>query len=86
MSWKIERLIPHESAVYLINESSGIERQISVPDLEDGRMLDSLLIIKAKQFIWEVDPEDGHRRRHSLEGDTLGYLDLFTESSTKNSL
>ena len=82
MSWKIERLAPHESAIYLINEASGIERQISVPDLEDGRMLNSLLIIKANQHIWEVEPEDGHRRRLALEGDALDYLDLFTESST----
>lgn len=79
MSWKIERLVPHESAIYLINEASGVKRQISVPDLEDGRMLDGMLIIKAKDHIWEVEPDDGHRRRTALEGDALGYLDLFSE-------
>lgn len=79
MSWKIVRLVPHESAIYLANESSGTERKISVPDLLDARMLDTLLVIKAKQYIWEVEPEDGHRRRLPMDLSTHEYLDLFKE-------
>jgi len=84
MSWKIVRLVPHESAIYLVNENSGIERQISVPDLLDARMLDSLLIIRAKQHLWEVDPEDGHRRRLPIDQSTEEYLNLFQESQDLN--
>lgn len=84
MSWKIVCLVPHESAIYLANENSGIERQISVPDLLDGRMLDSLLIIRAKQHLWEVDPEDGHRRRLPIDQSTEEYLNLFQESQDLN--
>lgn len=84
MSWKIVRLVPHESAIYLVNENSGIERQISVPDLVDARMLDSLLIIRAKQHLWEVDPEDGHRRRLPIDQSTEEYLNLFQESQDLN--
>ena len=84
MSWKIVRLVPHESAIYLVNENSGIERQISVPDLVDARMLDTLLIIRAKQHLWEVDPEDGHRRRLPIDQSTEEYLNLFQESQDLN--
>lgn len=84
MSWKIVRVVPHESAIYLVNENSGIERQISVPDLLDARMLDSLLIIRAKQHLWEVDPEDGHRRRLPIDLSTEEYLNLFQESQDLN--
>ena len=76
MSWKIVRLVPHESAIYLVNENSGIERQISVPDLLDARMLDSLLIIIEKQHLWEVDPVDGHRRRLPIDLLTYEYVKL----------
>ena len=79
MSWIIEHLAPQESSVYLLNQRSGIRRQISVPDLEDARMLDNLLIIKAKQFVWEVNPGDGHRRRLTMNDVAPAYLYLFNE-------
>lgn len=79
MSWKIVRLVPHESAIYLVNESSGVGRQISVPELVDARMLNTVLIIKAKQYIWEVAPEDGHRRRIPIEQSSHEYLECFKD-------
>jgi hypothetical protein len=63
MNWMIERISVNEEAVYL-RKPSGVTRKISVPgalkaSLENGR----LLIWANTGYLWEVNPDTGHRKR-----------------------
>lgn len=64
MVWTIQRICPREDSVYLLNESSRIVRQISVPGAESANVEDGNVIIRSKTgFSWAVNPETGARRR-----------------------
>lgn len=63
MEWNIERISVKDEAVYL-RKPSGVTRKISVPGalnacLEHGR----LLIWANTGYLWEVNPDSGHRKR-----------------------
>lgn len=63
MEWTIERISVKDEAVYL-RQLSGVTRKISVPGalkacLENGR----LLIWSNTGYLWEVNPDSGHRKR-----------------------
>lgn len=63
MDWIIDRISVKEEAVYLL-KPSGVTRKISVPGalnacLENGR----LLIWANTGYLWEVNPDSGHRKR-----------------------
>lgn len=64
MDWIIDRVNSAEEAVYLRKPLLGTTRKFSVPGavnacLERGR----LLIWASTGYLWEVDPQSGHRRR-----------------------
>lgn len=64
MSWIIQRTCPRENSVYLLKESSGVIRQISVPGAESASIEDGNLLIRCTTgFSWYVNPETGARRR-----------------------
>ncbi len=64
MAWTIQRICPREDSVYLLKESSGVVRQISVPGAESASFVDGSLLIHCKTgFSWLVNPETGARRR-----------------------
>ncbi len=64
MSWIIQRTCPRENSVYLLKQSSGVIRQISVPGAESASIEDGKLLIHCTTgFSWLVNPETGARRR-----------------------
>ena len=64
MTWTIQRICPREDSVYLLNESSGIVRQISAPGAESATIEDGNMIIRCKTgFSWSVNPETVAGRR-----------------------
>ena len=64
MTWKIQRICPREDSVYLLKETSGVVRQISVPGAESATIEDGSVLIQCKTgFSWLVNPETGARRR-----------------------
>ena len=64
MAWTIQRICPREDSVYLLKESSGVVRQISVPGAESASFVDGSLLIHCKTgFSWLVNPETGARCR-----------------------
>jgi len=65
MDWIIDRVSAKEEAVYLRKPLVGVTRKISVPGavnacLEKGR----LMIWASTGYLWEVNPDSGHRKRH----------------------
>lgn len=67
MNWKIDHISSKEESVFLIDESTGIKRKISIPGAEDALMSNNKLFIKAKTgYLWEVMPSNGSRRRFNL--------------------
>jgi hypothetical protein len=64
MSWTIQRICPRENSVYLVKESTGVIRQISVPGAESATIEGGNVLIQCKTgFNWSVDPDTGSRRR-----------------------
>ena len=64
MSWIIQRICPRENSVYLVKESTGVIRQISVPGVESATIEGGNVLIQCKTgFCWSVDPDTGSRRR-----------------------
>lgn len=64
MTWTIQRICPREDSVYLLKETCGVVRQISVPGAESATIEDGSLLIQCKTgFSWLVNPETGARRR-----------------------
>lgn len=64
MSWIIQRICPRENSVYLVKESTGVIRQISVPGAESATIEDGNVLIQCKTgFSWLVNPDTGSRRR-----------------------
>lgn len=64
MHWIIQRICPKEESVYLVKPECGSMRQLSVPGAEDAWIQGAKVIIRARTgYFWEVDPDDGSRRR-----------------------
>ncbi|BCA64644.1 hypothetical protein [Fluviibacter phosphoraccumulans] len=64
MTWTVQRICTREDSVYLLKESSGVVRQISVPGAESAIIEDGNVVIRCKTgFSWSVNPETGARRR-----------------------
>lgn len=72
MKWTIDRISPNEDSIYLVNRATGSVRQVSVPGAEDAWFRGAVLVIRAKTgFLWEVDPDNGSRRRLMAQQDFL---------------
>lgn len=53
MSWIIQRICPRENSVYLVKESTGVIRQISVPGAESATIEGGNVQIQCKTgFSW----------------------------------
>lgn len=64
MSWIIQRICPRENSVYLVKESTGVIRQISVPGAESATIEGGNVLIQCQTgFSWLVNPDTGSRRR-----------------------
>ena len=67
MSWIIQRICPRENSVYLLKESSGVIRQISVPGAESASIEVGTLLIRCTTGLsWVVNPVriSRHREQH----------------------
>ena len=63
MNWIIDRISVKEEAVYLL-KPSGVTRKISVPGALNARLENGRLLIWANTgYLWEVNPDSGHRKR-----------------------
>lgn len=63
MDWIIDRISVKEEAVYLL-KPSGVTRKISVPGALNARLENGRLLIWANTgYLWEVNPDSGHRKR-----------------------
>jgi hypothetical protein len=69
MEWIIERISTAEESVYLRKPLVGTTRKISVPGALNARLEgDRLIILASTGFVWEVNPDTGHRKRHASLG------------------
>lgn len=63
MEWIIDRISVKEEAVYL-RKTSGVTRKISVPGALNACLENDRLMIWANTgYLWEVNPDSGHRKR-----------------------
>lgn len=63
MKWIIDRISVKEEAVYL-RKPSGVTRKISVPGALNACLENDRLMIWANTgYLWEVNPDSGHRKR-----------------------
>jgi len=68
MDWVIERISPKDESVFLVKETTGVRRVISVPGLESAVLRENTLLIHSnKGFYWLIDPATGSRRRFPIE-------------------
>jgi hypothetical protein len=64
MNWIIERVSTKEEAVYLRKPEAGVTRKISVPGVINACIEKGKLLIWANTgYLWEVNPDTGHRKR-----------------------
>lgn len=71
MDWIIDHVNSQEEAVYLKKPLGGVVRKISVPGAVTACLDHGLLMIRASTgYIWEVDPDSGHRKRRAVPNAT----------------
>ena len=69
MEWIIDRISSAEESVYLRKPLIGTTRKISVPGAVNARLEGNrLMILASTGYVWEVNPDSGHRKRHSAIG------------------